>query len=230
MATPLQPPPRKWGRTQKKRKKKKKKKPPLKTQAFPTRAGPTPAGPLPLLAPPALLLFAFRIPSTRSNDLFVSSPWKFHLPSRTICPARFRWSIKMRNCPTVRVGSAASIKTQNRRRTDGQTHCCNYIRDVQLYHPLDVFVYHIPWIVKNNAILWHKGSFHYIMKCFRFNKTFSFILFLTFVFIFSFKTTSLLGFWWHHNMLFSKPYILMCKTNLSPWVLDIMNPQSHINI
>ncbi len=94
--------------------------------------------------------------------------------------------------------------------------------NVQLYHPLDVFVYHIPWIVKIKAILWHKGSFHYIMKCLRFNKTFSFILFLTFVFIFSFKTTSLLGFWWHHNILLSKQHILMCKTNLSP-----MSPRHH---
>jgi hypothetical protein len=71
--------------------------------------------------PHALLLFALRISSTRPNDLSVFSPWEFRLPGRTICLARFRQSIKMRNCPTIRADSAVSIKTWNRRRTNRQT-------------------------------------------------------------------------------------------------------------
>jgi len=84
-------------------------------------------------------LFALRIPSARPNDLSVSSPWEFFLPGRTICLARFRRSIKMRNCTTVRAGSVASTKTWNRRWADGQTHCCNYIRDRGYMHVHSIF-------------------------------------------------------------------------------------------
>jgi hypothetical protein len=113
----------------KKKKKKKKKTPPftpppmLEPPILPHSCWPHPAGPLPLLAPLAFFLFALRIPSVRSNDLSVSSPWKFCLPSRTICPARFRRFIKIRNCSTVRADSANQLK---RRivvgRTDRRTH------------------------------------------------------------------------------------------------------------
>jgi hypothetical protein len=61
---------------------------------------------------------------------FFFSPWEFRpriliLPGRTICPARFRRSIKMWNCPTVR--TVPPVHSNAEPSSDGQTHCCNYI-------------------------------------------------------------------------------------------------------
>ncbi len=122
MATQLQPPQINGGSTKKKRKKKKKKK--KKTPPF----TPPPARSSPSSQPQE----KEGGPKKKKKNTSLHPPGQqLHflqcLPGRTICPTRFRRSIKMRNCPTVRAGSAGELKRGTS--SDGQTHCCNYIRD-----------------------------------------------------------------------------------------------------
>ncbi len=142
MATPLQPPPRKWRRTQK-NEKKKKHLPSLPRPCWnppPPPILPHPCWPHPRRSPPL----------AGSPPRFFSSPWEFRLSGRTICP-----SLRLENsvcqaersvrpgstgplkCETVRLSGPISPRQLKRgtivERTDRQTHCCNYIRDGSWY-------------------------------------------------------------------------------------------------
>jgi len=111
--------------------------------------------PLPCPARPALPCSARQTGETNTEGetpmRFFSSPWKFRLPGWTICP-----SLRLENsvchveqsvrpsfagplkCGIVRLSGPVLPRQLKRgtvvgwtdRRTDRQTHCCNYIRDV----------------------------------------------------------------------------------------------------